>query len=370
MSTLIEKRESVEAKHQCSICYEDLTVENSVATPCNHKFCRTCFFKWLHESTTCPMCRNNYVEYTEWDYKRPLENELTHEFKLFRDIIYRSKDALNEQYEKKVKLEKEIKVNDIYIKEKVKSCMRMDNILDYKRGYYKSIHFPFTDYDLYNALTPDEESLDWQRGFINGIKEKYGYDILNDYKYIVEPSVAIGRKLLHDICMNGDISPEYFDKIKNNPRDLYICLCRYLRNRDLTNILKGGIIKQKDGSKRKIGITFDDFKKNPKLMSREEIMYVDFMYNKKDKSLYKIPYYINDNNEMCYYNFNIKLELKSKRLSKHSFTSQYDKIAPNLQIINFVNSNNENDNGVEEGEIVEVFNNGYNFEILFGEVDV
>jgi len=357
----VEEKESVETKHQCGICYEDLTVENSVATPCNHKFCRTCFFKWLHESKTCPMCRNNYVEYSEWDYKRPRGNELSHEFNLFRDIIGRSSDALSEQYEKKAKLEKEIKVNDIYIKEKVKSCMRMDSIMDYKRGYYKSIHFPFTDYDLYNALTPDEESEDWQRGFINGIKEKYGYDILNDYKYIVDPSVVIGRKLLHDICANGDISPSEFDSVKNNAHDLYACLCKYLRKKDFVDILKGGIVKQEDGSNRKIGITFDDFKKNPNLVSTGEIMYVDFMYNEKDKSLYKIPYYINDNNEMCYYNFDVKLELKSTRMCKCSFTSQYDRIARKLKIINIVKNKKKSTN---------VFDDGYNLETLFGEVDV
>jgi len=42
---------------QCGICYLDLTVGNSVATPCNHLFCSICFFTWLGRKETCALCR-------------------------------------------------------------------------------------------------------------------------------------------------------------------------------------------------------------------------------------------------------------------------------------------------------------------------
>ena len=38
-----------ETTKQCGVCYDDLTVDNCVSTPCKHSFCSKCFFKWLKE---------------------------------------------------------------------------------------------------------------------------------------------------------------------------------------------------------------------------------------------------------------------------------------------------------------------------------
>jgi hypothetical protein len=48
-------------EEKCSVCYEELTLENSVVTPCNHFFCSSCFFRWLQTKDTCPMCRYNTI---------------------------------------------------------------------------------------------------------------------------------------------------------------------------------------------------------------------------------------------------------------------------------------------------------------------
>ena len=44
----------------CNVCYNNLNIENSVKTSCNHYFCSTCFFRWLLTNNTCPMCRNDF----------------------------------------------------------------------------------------------------------------------------------------------------------------------------------------------------------------------------------------------------------------------------------------------------------------------
>ena len=43
--------------YECGICYIELNIDNSVTTRCNHKFCNTCFFRWIESNATCPSCR-------------------------------------------------------------------------------------------------------------------------------------------------------------------------------------------------------------------------------------------------------------------------------------------------------------------------
>ena len=48
-------------EENCSVCYDELKLENSVKTPCNHFFCSKCFFRWLRTKNTCPMCRLDFI---------------------------------------------------------------------------------------------------------------------------------------------------------------------------------------------------------------------------------------------------------------------------------------------------------------------
>lgn len=41
----------------CSVCLEELDIENTKATACGHKFHKDCIKEWLMQSLTCPMCR-------------------------------------------------------------------------------------------------------------------------------------------------------------------------------------------------------------------------------------------------------------------------------------------------------------------------
>ena len=43
--------------YECGVCYVELNINNSVTTRCNHKFCNTCFFRWIEANATCPSCR-------------------------------------------------------------------------------------------------------------------------------------------------------------------------------------------------------------------------------------------------------------------------------------------------------------------------
>ncbi|XP_067638364.1 uncharacterized protein [Eurosta solidaginis] len=43
----------------CTICNEELTLENGCTTPCQHSFHRTCITRWLTENNACPLCRRS-----------------------------------------------------------------------------------------------------------------------------------------------------------------------------------------------------------------------------------------------------------------------------------------------------------------------
>jgi len=48
------------AENKCPICFEKITINNSVNTDCKHLFCSGCFFRWLSTKNTCPLCRNDF----------------------------------------------------------------------------------------------------------------------------------------------------------------------------------------------------------------------------------------------------------------------------------------------------------------------
>jgi hypothetical protein len=53
---------SLELKEECSICLENIVVDNSVFTPCLHLFCQTCLLDVLKDKVPrehaghCPVC--------------------------------------------------------------------------------------------------------------------------------------------------------------------------------------------------------------------------------------------------------------------------------------------------------------------------
>ncbi|XP_048320132.1 E3 ubiquitin-protein ligase RDUF2-like [Ziziphus jujuba] len=42
----------------CAVCLEELSVGiEATCTPCSHLYHEICILNWLHNSTTCPLCR-------------------------------------------------------------------------------------------------------------------------------------------------------------------------------------------------------------------------------------------------------------------------------------------------------------------------
>lgn len=322
-ATILEEKEIVEEslnqkknKIQCGVCYDELTVTNAVSTPCNHQFCSNCFFKWLKESNTCPLCRNKYTRYRKWDYEDINMEAVTHEFNLFRDVINRTKNALSEHYNKKEKLKKEIKdmnnyisVNNIHITDKQESVRRMTGILEFKRGFYKACHFPITEMDLYNLINDDEETEEWKNGFRSGFSKKFSSSILKNYDYLIDPFIIQAREKLNKLAKKEHgISVEKYDKVKNSNHKLTACLSKHLTKDEFIQLFMKGVIINEDGTKRTLGMPYELFKstvENTYLISNE--IYVDFVYDDKEETLYKLPYYINSGHEICYFDYEVKL---------------------------------------------------------------
>ena len=78
----------------CPICSDEITLENSVNTECNHTFCKKCFWKWTKENNTCPLCRHsilaNSEELKEQKFIRQMiseRRELSDQIQYFQDKI-------------------------------------------------------------------------------------------------------------------------------------------------------------------------------------------------------------------------------------------------------------------------------------------
>ena len=51
----VEEEEDVPVDEQCAICLQRLN--DRIATPCHHQFCRACIQSWMRVTPACPMCR-------------------------------------------------------------------------------------------------------------------------------------------------------------------------------------------------------------------------------------------------------------------------------------------------------------------------
>ena len=56
----------------CPICLKEIIIQSSVLTPCNHRFCSLCFFKWIYTSKTCPCCRRLLIAAANVEEKEEL----------------------------------------------------------------------------------------------------------------------------------------------------------------------------------------------------------------------------------------------------------------------------------------------------------
>ena len=104
------------------------------------------------------------------------------------------------------------------------------------------------------------------------------------------------------------ISVEKYDKVKNSNHKLTACLSKHLTKDEFIQLFMKGVIINEDGTKRTLGMPYELFKstvENTYLISNE--IYVDFVYDDKEETWYKLPYYINSGHEICYFDYEVKL---------------------------------------------------------------
>jgi hypothetical protein len=92
-------------------------------------------------------------------------------------------------------------------------------------------------------------------------------------------------------------------------------------------------------------------------------MYVDFMLDNKTNTWYKLPYYLNDDKQICYLDFEIKMKFIKTKLnipiyySKTNFEEEEEEYTyeeRNARRTLF--KEGVNDHKVEEGEIIRLSN--------------
>ncbi len=86
----------------CAICLKEIDINKAVLTPCDHRFCSGCFFKWIYLKKTCPLCRRiliaeaNTEEKEELDYLLELSQEEISYINRLREKIEEKQDKIQE----------------------------------------------------------------------------------------------------------------------------------------------------------------------------------------------------------------------------------------------------------------------------------
>jgi hypothetical protein len=76
----------------CCICYKMSDKRKYVVTSCNHYFCTDCFFKWLLEKPSCPLCRKIFTKPHEQELLEELDHLYTEieEYSNYRSLLARN----------------------------------------------------------------------------------------------------------------------------------------------------------------------------------------------------------------------------------------------------------------------------------------
>lgn len=69
-------QEQVDAKVQCSVCWEDFVLgENVRKLPCAHVYHENCICPWLELHGTCPICRQNLTPQQDGQQQQDRNNQ-------------------------------------------------------------------------------------------------------------------------------------------------------------------------------------------------------------------------------------------------------------------------------------------------------
>ena len=60
----------MESGDVCSICRNTIKIDESVITPCKHRFCSDCFFNWMKRKANCPVCRKEFTNTCDAERRR------------------------------------------------------------------------------------------------------------------------------------------------------------------------------------------------------------------------------------------------------------------------------------------------------------
>jgi len=125
----------------CAICFNNIELNKLVNTTCNHKYCNTCFFKWIYSNKTCPLCRHVIVNDPTIEEKRLLEElrqvyqweyehleRLEHNIQLKEETVLLHTDAVKKLEEQKKNITKYIENFNRVIAQKEYNNNRRRNI--------------------------------------------------------------------------------------------------------------------------------------------------------------------------------------------------------------------------------------------------
>jgi len=72
-----EQPEEENEQPTCTICFDEITFDETKTLSCKHVFHRNCINEWLKRNCRCPNCRKRHIETTEEEY--PVENSTSSE---------------------------------------------------------------------------------------------------------------------------------------------------------------------------------------------------------------------------------------------------------------------------------------------------
>ena len=126
----------------CVICLKSLNMEDGVLTPCQHRYHSDCFFTWIYNNKTCPLCRKILIRNTSYDEEanlRELRQQINWESIVYETLLNNSKAKEREIKEINQKI-KEKKQELIYIQQLVmRKNSQVNSIIErYKKFIYSS----------------------------------------------------------------------------------------------------------------------------------------------------------------------------------------------------------------------------------------
>ena len=124
----------------CLICTEELNIETVVNTPCNHCFCKTCFWKWTKQKNTCPICRQSLMATTEEMMElMELRNLLDHRSIIVKQVeeAYMKLEQIDHNTETLFQTKNKLAVEKASLKIDIKYCWKLSCMYVRKQTYQK-----------------------------------------------------------------------------------------------------------------------------------------------------------------------------------------------------------------------------------------